>query len=107
MTKKIITTYIEYDSEGKIKSKSITEAPYPEDDDKPEVTDYEYTNECIYDNDDDDDDAVYVVTPKGIATLALLDAGLVDDFDDHRIDLFWDLFEKDMQAHGYVQEEAE
>lgn len=104
MPKKIITTYIEYDSEGRIKSKSITEAPYPEDDDKPEVADCEYTNECIC---DDDDDEVYVVTPKGLATLALLDASLVDDFDDHRIDLFWDLFEKDMQAHGYVQEEAE
>lgn len=32
MTKKIITTYTEYDEDGKIKSQSVTETPYPEDD---------------------------------------------------------------------------
>ncbi len=104
MHKKIITTYIEYDSDGKIKSKSITEAPYPEDEVETESAHCEYTTEYT---DEDDDDVVYQVPPKGLATLALLDAGLIDDFDDHRIDLFWDLFEKDMQTHGYVQEDAE
>ena len=30
MTKKIITTYTEYDEDGKIKSQSVTETPYPD-----------------------------------------------------------------------------
>lgn len=71
MTKKIITTYTEYDEDGKIKSQSVTETPYPEDD-------CDLDCECCdgAEADEDDDDAVYQLTPKGIACLALLRTGL-------------------------------
>lgn len=73
MTKKIITTYTEYDEDGKIKSQSVTETPYPEDD-------CDLDCECCdgAEADEDDDDAVYQLTPKGIACLALLRTGLVE-----------------------------
>ena len=86
MTKKIITTYTEYDEDGKIKSQSVTETPYP---------------------DDADEDAVYQLTPKGIACLALLRTGLIDSVEDPRIDGFWELFQADMDALGYSQEVEE
>lgn len=65
MTKKIITTYTEYDEDGKIKSQSVTETPYPEDD-------CDLDCECCdcAESDEDDDNAVYQLTPKGIACLA-------------------------------------
>lgn len=72
MTKKIITTYTEYDEDGKIKSQSVTETPYPEDG-------CDLDCECCdgAEADEDDDDAVYQLTPKGIACLALLRTGLL------------------------------
>lgn len=77
MTKKIITTYTEYDEDGKIKSQSVTETPYPDDD-------CDLDCECCdcVEPDEDDDDAVYQLTPKGIACLALLRTGLIDSVED-------------------------
>ena len=57
--------------------------------------------------DEDDDDAVYQLTPKGIACLALLRTGLVESIEDPRIDGFWELFQADMDALGYTQEVEE
>ena len=48
---------------------------------------------------------VYMITPKGIAVLALLESGLVTSFEDPRIDGFWKLFEFGMQERGYVKYE--
>ena len=100
--KKIITTYTEYDEDGKIKSQSVTETPYPEDD-------CDLDCECCdgAEADEDDDDAVYQLTPKGIACLALLRTGLVESIEDPRIDGFWELFQADMDALGYTQEVEE
>lgn len=78
MTKKIITTYTEYDEDGKIKSQSVTETPYPEDD-------CDLDCECC-DGAEADDNAVYQLTPKGIVCLALLRTGLVESIEDPRID---------------------
>lgn len=102
MTKKIITTYTEYDEDGKIKSQSVTETPYPEDD-------CDLDCECCdcAESDEDDDNAVYQLTPKDIACLALLRTGLVESIEDPRIDGFWELFQADMDALGYTQEVEE
>lgn len=102
MTKKIITTYTEYDEDGKIKSQSVTETTYPEDD-------CDLDCECCdgAEADEDDDNAVYQLTPKGIACLALLRTGLVESIEDPRIDGFWELFQADMDALGYTQEVEE
>lgn len=102
MTKKIITTYTEYDEDGKIKNQSVTETPYPEDD-------CDLDCECCdgAESDEDDDGAVYQLTPKGIACLALLRTGLVESIEDPRIDGFWELFQTDMDALGYTQEVEE
>lgn len=100
--KKIITTYTEYDEDGKIQSQSVTETPYPEDD-------CDLDCECCdgAEADEDDDDAVYQLTPKGIACLALLRTGLVESIEDPRIDGFWELFQAYMDALGYTQEVEE
>ena len=102
MTKKIITTYTEYDENGKIKSQSVTEAPYPENDGD---LDCEYCDGA--EPDEDDDGAVYQLTPKDIACLALLRAGLVKSIEDPRIDGFWELFQAYMDALDYTQEVEE
>lgn len=47
----------------------------------------------------------YVLTPKGIATLSLLQCGLVTDINDHRIEGFWTLFENGMRTGEYIKEE--
>lgn len=49
----------------------------------------------------------YVLTPKGIAILAMLQTGLVDDMDDPRIEGFWTIFDALMDRHGYVEERYE
>ena len=46
----------------------------------------------------------YRITPKGIATLAMMQTGLVEDMDDPRIDGFWTIFEAIMTENGYVKE---
>ena len=100
--KKIITTYIEYDKNGNVKTKSITETPYSD-----ENTDCDY-GDCtgcdICDCECDEDDVLYKITPKGIACLAMLRAGLVASIDDPRVDGFWELFQADMVESGYTQE---
>lgn len=45
------------------------------------------------------------ITPKGIALLALIQTGLLDDSDDPRFDGFWTIFEAVMERHGYITKE--
>ena len=54
-----------------------------------------------------DDDERFVITPKGIAALALTKMGLVESVDDWRIDGFWAVFETKMRACGYVERDDE
>ena len=51
-----------------------------------------------------DDDAVFTITPKGIACLALEDAGICS-WNDERINAFWKIFELMMEKHGYLKYE--
>lgn len=48
---------------------------------------------------------VFVLAPKGIASLALMQSGLVATSEDPRIDGFWSLFVSDMKRFGYLVEE--
>lgn len=47
----------------------------------------------------------FIITPKGIFTLALYDTHLVEDIDDWRIDAAWKIFELTMKAQGFIKEE--
>lgn len=47
----------------------------------------------------------YVITPKGIAMLALSNAGI--DYNDPQFDTFWILFEHYMRKNGYLAEDKE
>ena len=49
----------------------------------------------------------YVLTPKGIFSIALHDAHLVEDVMDWRINAAWKIFELMMKQGGYIQEEEE
>lgn len=49
----------------------------------------------------------YVIAPKGIATLALLECGLVDSISDPRINGFWCIFEQGMMKGGYIVTDEE
>lgn len=49
----------------------------------------------------------YKITPKGIATLALLQTGLVNEMDDPRIDGFWTIFEAMMRRNEYIMEDTD
>jgi len=51
------------------------------------------------------DEEKYVLTPKGIFSLALVDAHLVEDVMDWRIDAAWRIFELIMKERGYMVEE--
>lgn len=51
-----------------------------------------------------DDNDRYELTPKGLALLAMMQTGLVEDMDDPRIDGFWTIFSVLMDRHGYVEE---
>lgn len=53
---------------------------------------------------DDAGDDRYELTPKGLALLAMMQVGLVDDHNDPRIDGFWTIFSVLMDRHGYVEE---
>lgn len=53
---------------------------------------------------EDREDAVYQLTPKGCATLALLQCGLIDDISDPMIDSFFDKFYAIMKTNGYIEE---
>lgn len=50
----------------------------------------------------DEDEAVYVIAPKGIAALALLQSGIIQSIEDPRFEGFWTLFENDMKKHNYI-----
>lgn len=58
-------------------------------------------DELISDND------VFVLTPKGIATVALSRCGLITNSNDPRVDGFWTIFEGCMRKSGYIVEEDE
>ena len=49
----------------------------------------------------------YRLTPKGIAVLAMMQTGLLEDMDDPRIEGFWTIFEAIMTRSGYVEERHE
>lgn len=46
----------------------------------------------------------YVITPKGIAALAMLQCGLIQNIDDPRFGGFWALFTSDMTRLGYISD---
>lgn len=56
-------------------------------------------------NEDNEEEERYMLTPKGIAILSLLQCGLVNDMNDQRVEGFWMLFENGMRKSGYIQEE--
>lgn len=45
----------------------------------------------------------YVLSPFGCAVGAAMDAGLIDDISDPRIDTFWNSFSDLMERHGYIK----
>lgn len=47
----------------------------------------------------------YRLTPKGIAVLAMIQTGLIEDMDDPRIEGFWSIFEAIMTRNGWVKVE--
>ncbi len=49
-----------------------------------------------------EDEAVYVITPKGIAALALMQSGIIQSISDPRFEGFWALFENEMKRHDYI-----
>ena len=49
----------------------------------------------------------YVITPKGIATLAMLRTGLIQSTNDPRFEGFWQLFEMAMERPGEIVYEPE
>ena len=53
------------------------------------------------------EEAAYMLTPKGCASIALRDAGLVPSVSDPRIDVFFDSFQRLMVKCGYVAEKEE
>lgn len=54
-----------------------------------------------------EEDEELMLSPKGIATLALQQVNLVNNCEDPRIDGFWKLFETMMRKSGYVSEEED
>ena len=48
------------------------------------------------------EEAKYMIAPKGIAVLAMLQCGLIQSMDDPRFEGFWTLFEGDMMRLGYI-----
>lgn len=58
--------------------------------------------ECSDDNCTEcEEDELYVITPKGLAALCMIQCGLVDGFSDPRIEGFWTLFEHGMKNAGF------
>lgn len=53
-----------------------------------------------------EEEEAFVITPKGIAALAMLNTGLIYSLDDPLFDTFWDNFERDMIRLGYVHKEG-
>ena len=87
MTQTIISTYTEYDENGTIRSKTVTESPYlssTEDRYEPSQT-----------------------TPMGLAGAALLQTGLIETAKDPRVAGFWELFRLGLERNGYeIKERA-
>lgn len=54
-----------------------------------------------------DEEARYTLTPKGIALISMIGAGLIEGIDDPAFDIFWRLFTNDMKRFGYVKEDME
>ena len=51
------------------------------------------------------EERVYKLTPKGCASVALMDAKLIRNSSDPAVDVFWDSFAHLMEKFGYVQVE--
>lgn len=45
----------------------------------------------------------YVITPKGIALLALIKAGAFANMTNSQFDMFWEDFEASMKQCGYIK----
>ena len=52
-------------------------------------------------------DEKWTLSPKGCAVVALLDAEIINDIDDGRVNKFWRLFQSNMLKHGYIECEQE
>ena len=57
----------------------------------------------ILDIANDDDQAKDTLTPKGIATVCMLQSGLITSMDDQRFKGFWRMFCEDMERFGYLK----
>lgn len=51
-------------------------------------------------------ETTYELTPKGCASVALMDAKLIRSSSDPAVDVFWDSFSHLMEKFGYVKTEA-
>ena len=49
-----------------------------------------------------EDDEKYVVTPKGLFLMSLIDVGLIDDHNDKMANAAWKIFALSMEKQGYV-----
>lgn len=119
MAKKITATHIEFDSDGNIKRKSVTETVYDRYgnmvsskstlDDAPKLEEKRPTCESDDDeyNDYNEDNVRYQITPKGLAWLAMKNAGLINDWgvENELFEKFWAEFKAGMVEAGYVTDE--
>lgn len=51
-----------------------------------------------------DNEERYVITPKGIAVLALIKAGVYANMTESQFEMFWEEFETSMEECGYIRE---
>ena len=51
----------------------------------------------------DENNERYALTPKGLANVAMLQTGLIDNLDDPRFEGFWSIFVAGMNEHGYIK----
>ena len=58
-------------------------------------------------DEDFDEDERYSLTPKGIFTIALADAGFIENYNDRRINTAWTIFELLMEKNGYIHSEED
>lgn len=54
---------------------------------------------------DFDENERWSLTPKGIFTVALTDAGFIENYNDRRINAAWTIFELLMEKNGYIHNE--
>ena len=102
MAEKIISTYTEYDENGNLKSKTVTESPY--------LTEHVETEGKISWTDIWCEQTAGEITnageqarptPEELVCRALLQTGLVKSVDDPRAVGFWRLFQLDLRAYEY------